>query len=151
MGQPSTSYRKKLADPRWQKKRLEIFERDEFACQLCGATESTLHIHHKHYSNYHHDWADDGETAPAKVFDEPWTSLDDALVTLCKACHEEETERMEEVWGLVTAILRENFTANGLWEFFVDQGRHKEFIAQSYGQQPRETRLRERRLAEESK
>ena len=29
-------YSEKLKDPRWQKKRLEILERDNFRCQYCG-------------------------------------------------------------------------------------------------------------------
>lgn len=31
-------YAKKLMDPRWQKKRLEIFKRDGWKCQNCGLT-----------------------------------------------------------------------------------------------------------------
>ena len=37
----------KYKDPRWQKKRLKILERDKWACQLCDGKEKTLHIHHK--------------------------------------------------------------------------------------------------------
>jgi len=38
-----------LKDPRWQKKRLEILQRDEFSCQICFDTKSTLHVHHRRY------------------------------------------------------------------------------------------------------
>lgn len=40
------SYAEKLRDPRWQKKRLKIFERDGWACQDCRSTTNTLNLHH---------------------------------------------------------------------------------------------------------
>jgi len=36
------TYAEKLKDPRWQKKRLEIMERDEWTCQWCVDSESPL-------------------------------------------------------------------------------------------------------------
>ncbi|TKS61487.1 MAG: hypothetical protein EWM72_00626 [Nitrospira sp.] len=42
-------YLKQFKDPRWQKMRLQVFNRDEFACQICFGTESTLHVHHRYY------------------------------------------------------------------------------------------------------
>ncbi len=63
------TYSEKLRDPRWQKKRLEILNRDGFACRLCGDKETELHIHHK---KYHGD---------------PWEAKDENLETLCKDCH----------------------------------------------------------------
>ena len=44
-----TKYYEKFKDPRWQKKRLEVLQRDEFMCQICLDTSSTLHIHHRRY------------------------------------------------------------------------------------------------------
>lgn len=74
------SYLAKLRDPRWQKRRLLILNRDQWECQRCGDSESTLHVHHLWY---------DGE---------PWDVPDDALVTLCEPCHEDEasTRRQSE-------------------------------------------------------
>lgn len=63
-------YSDKLKDPRWQKKRLGIMERDEWECQQCGDGKSTLNVHHK---QYHGD---------------PWDAPDDSLETLCEKCHE---------------------------------------------------------------
>lgn len=65
------SYSEKLRDPRWQKKRLEIMQRDDFACRLCGDKKSTLHIHHKEY----------------RVGHEPWEYEEENLVTYCETCH----------------------------------------------------------------
>lgn len=72
------SYQEKLKDPRWQKRRLEILERDGWNCQLCHDSESTLVVHHRRYlPNI-----------------EPWDSPDELLVTLCQECHDlERTER----------------------------------------------------------
>lgn len=64
-------YSGKLKHPKWQRKRLEIMQRDDFTCQMCKDTETTLHVHHLEYS--------DGE---------PWEIENDKLVTLCEICHE---------------------------------------------------------------
>jgi hypothetical protein len=66
------NYQEKLKDPRWQKKRLEIMQRDNFSCQLCGNRHFTLHIHHKSYK---------------KGF-QPWEYEASNLITLCEICHE---------------------------------------------------------------
>lgn len=64
-------YNDYLKDPKWQKKRLEIFNRDNWACQLCGNSDKTLSIHHKKYQ---------------KNF-KPWEYDNDDLITLCSDCH----------------------------------------------------------------
>ena len=43
------NYSEQLKSPMWQKKRLEILNRDNFTCQDCGDTESQLQVHHKSY------------------------------------------------------------------------------------------------------
>lgn len=63
------TYKEQLLDPRWQKKRLEILNRDNFSCTKCGDTNSTLHVHHNKYSKY------------------PWDIDNDFLETLCVHCH----------------------------------------------------------------
>lgn len=68
-------YKDKLKDPRWQKKRLEILERDNWACQICGDEESTLVVHHFKYSNC-----------------EPWDIDNEYLITYCEDCHKSEHE-----------------------------------------------------------
>lgn len=73
------NYRQKLLDPRWQKKRLSIFERDGWKCKSCNSAEGTLHAHHVFYEQY----AD------------PWDYPDYALITLCFECHENEHEAMK--------------------------------------------------------
>lgn len=65
------TYSDKLKNPLWQKKRLEILNRDNFTCLICSDTETELHIHHKQYK-----W---GNT--------PWDYDNDNFQTLCKCCH----------------------------------------------------------------
>lgn len=67
-----SAYSEKLRDPRWQKKRLEVLNRDEWKCQDCGAADKTLHVHHCLYI-YGLD---------------PWNYAADELRTLCEECHE---------------------------------------------------------------
>lgn len=69
------AYYAKLKDPRWQQKRLRIFERDGWACQICGGKDGTLHVHHIAY-------APNGS--------EPWDDPDALLLTACESCHERE-------------------------------------------------------------
>ena len=57
-------------DPRWQKRRLQIMERDGWACIACGRTDQTLHVHHKAYHGM------------------PWDVSDHSLQTLCEKCHQ---------------------------------------------------------------
>jgi len=44
-----SKYFEKFKDPRWQKKRLEIMERDQWTCQDCGSTDRSLNVHHMRY------------------------------------------------------------------------------------------------------
>lgn len=69
-------YSKKLLDPRWQKKRLEILQRDNWTCRFCESTDNTLHVHHIYY----------------EPKSEPWDAELKHLITLCAECHQEETE-----------------------------------------------------------
>jgi hypothetical protein len=75
----SETYLAKLRNPRWQKKRLEVMQRDVFTCQICFDNESTLNVHHRYYLS-----GTEG----------PWDYPLDALVTLCESCHEMETVEM---------------------------------------------------------
>jgi len=84
------TYAEKLRDPRWQKKRLEIMQRDEFTCMVCGETESTLNVHHHYY--------DKGK--------DPWDYEDNALITMCEDCHESEKNRRKEIEDLLLDTLK---------------------------------------------
>ncbi len=64
------TYAEKLRDPRWQKKRLKILNRDGFKCRDCGGDNKTLHVHHCHYAK-----------------GDPWKTPDGCLLSLCEDCH----------------------------------------------------------------
>lgn len=66
------NYSEKLRDPRWQRKRLEVFEAARFRCQHCFDSTSTLHAHHTVYIKGR----------------EPWEYVEPGLVIcLCDKCH----------------------------------------------------------------
>ena len=90
-----SNYATKLKDPRWQKKRLEILERDGWACQLCGDTESTLMVHHRQYM-------------PGR---DPWDCPSEFLITLCEECHTNESDLRAEEEKALLDIMREKFWA----------------------------------------
>ncbi len=74
------TYKEQLADPRWQKKRLHIFERDKFTCQICLDTETNLQVHHTKY--------DYSKMA--------WDYPDYIYQTLCEDCHKAITAHIKE-------------------------------------------------------
>lgn len=67
-------YAEKLRDPRWQKKRLLILERDGWKCACCGEDQEMLVVHHLVYH----------------ALKEPWEYEDSELVTFCEKCHKYE-------------------------------------------------------------
>lgn len=104
---PKKEYFAKLKDPRWQKKRLKILERDNFTCAICGDTKNTLHVHHRFYL--------EGL--------ELWGYKDCVYITLCENCHEYETQRIpQEIFNLNTVIKSSYFSDDikKIWESFLD-------------------------------
>lgn len=82
-----------LKNPKWQKIRLKVLERDGFICQNCFNEEETLHVHHRNYS-------------PGKL---PWEYPLNNFITLCKTCHEEETDSIKGSCDLLVRAIKENF------------------------------------------
>lgn len=75
-----SAYTEKFKDPRWQKKRLEILERDEWECKICLEDSITLNVHHKYY-----DYGKD-----------PWEYPSIAFSTICEHCHYKEKVNMRD-------------------------------------------------------
>lgn len=67
-----STYSEKLRDPRWQKRRCEIFEAKGHKCYECGETPPSLDIHHLCYLKGR----------------EPWEYADEYLMPICRPCHE---------------------------------------------------------------
>lgn len=77
---PKEQYAQKLRDPRWQKRRLEIFQRDGFRCRACKTDEVELHVHHLKYTGSN-----------------PWDAGNGDLETLCADCHRAREDANREM------------------------------------------------------
>jgi len=75
----------KYSDPRWQKKRLEVLERDNWECSYCGDTKNTLHVHHAYY----------------KKGLKPWEYSIESLCCLCEECHQEIRNKQIDLLKLI--------------------------------------------------
>jgi len=64
------SYTDKLKDPKWQRRRLEIMERDGWRCQICGELDISLTVHHIRY-----------------LTPNPWEAEGRDLITYCEFCN----------------------------------------------------------------
>jgi len=112
------SYAEKLRDPRWQKKRLRIFERDEFRCRDCKADNRPLHVHHCFYAA-----------------GDPWDTDDEFLITVCEDCHaDRQVSESRARLALARLFACTSFAANAVAEALEtaralrDDGRRKVFI-----------------------
>jgi 5-methylcytosine-specific restriction endonuclease McrA len=78
-------YSNLLKNPQWQRKRLEVFQRDKFTCQCCGAKDKEIHLHHLLYKkgSLPHDY--DNEM----------------LVTLCCDCHDFAHKDLRKITALI--------------------------------------------------
>ena len=89
MAKDKRTYWEKLKDPRWQKKRLDVMNRDGFACRHCGSKRKTLNVHHLFY-----------------VFDcDPWDYEEKELITLCASCHLAEQQFRDLFTATVQKLL----------------------------------------------
>lgn len=88
------------SDPRWQKLRLQVMDRDEWRCVACGDSKTTLHVHHKRYCGH------------------IWESSAEDLQTLCNSCHMELGQHPKAgVWyELICQISRSVLGANNWHE-----------------------------------
>lgn len=78
-----TKYSDLLKNPNWQKKRLEILNRDNFTCVHCGKgikDDTTLHIHHLKYIR--------GRL--------PWEYDNNNFITLCNDCHKKTHSKQKK-------------------------------------------------------
>lgn len=87
------SYAKKLQNPLWQKKRLEILQRDNFECTLCGCNDKELHVHHR--------WYQFGKDI--------WDYPNENFETLCYECHEYIETSIKDSFSDIQIIIRKTF------------------------------------------
>ena len=88
------AYEEKLKDPRWHQRRLQVLIRDKYKCQKCSHKSKSNEVHHVVYV---YGW-------------EPWDYPDEYLMTLCRDCHEEETQDNKEIKEMI-----ENMKLSGLF------------------------------------
>ncbi len=74
------TYSEKLRDPRWQKKRLLVLERDNWRCLFCQASDKNLQVHHVVYRRL-----------------DPWDYPDYLYQTLCEDCHKERQDLTDKL------------------------------------------------------
>jgi 5-methylcytosine-specific restriction endonuclease McrA len=79
------SYKEQIKHPNWQRKRLHIFQRDNFACTVCGNTEHQLQVHHLYY-------------LPETLI---WEYDDECYKTVCPKCHNLLNKEMPKLAGLL--------------------------------------------------
>lgn len=65
------TYAEDLKHPKWQRKRLEIMQRDGWKCSGCESDDKPLHVHHIRYISGR----------------KPWEYADGDLSTFCLDCH----------------------------------------------------------------
>lgn len=85
---PAKTYAEKLLDPRWQRKRLEILQRDDFTCVMCNSKDQTLHVHHGYYDK--------------KL--NPWEYDSTSLWTLCEHCHKEAAIHLVMLHEMIASV-----------------------------------------------
>lgn len=64
------TYSELLRDPRWQRCRAQVLNRDNYTCTLCLDDRTTLAVHHEEYQGF------------------PWDISPDKLKTVCVHCHD---------------------------------------------------------------
>ena len=86
------TYAEKLNSPKWQRKRLEIMQRDGFKCRICKDDKSTLNVHHLYYIKDKELYDYDNET----------------LVTLCKDCHSYAHNELSKISSIIAFSVIKN-------------------------------------------
>lgn len=84
------TYAEKLRDPRWQKKRLEILQRDDWKCVHCLRGDIELQVHHLVYAKK-----------------DPWDYPNPLLQTLCRDCHEIRQELTDKASNALRISLKD--------------------------------------------
>src|SRR5438105_2637506 len=104
-----SEYSEKLLDGRWQKKRLEIFQRAGWQCEECW-TSKNLQVHHVFYI----------------TGNEPWDYPEELLMCVCGSCHLKRQKIEQQIFKNVGAVIRwkslEELREQPIWTFFNNDG-----------------------------
>ena len=83
------TYQQQLLDPRWQRKRLEIMQRDTWTCRDCDSRTKQLTVHHCIYLRTCY----------------LWEYADELLMTVCWNCHQTRQRFEESIHASLAKIL----------------------------------------------
>ena len=119
------TYAEQLKSPKWQKKRLEILERDKFTCQWCGTQSDQLHVHHYFYFK-------DCEI---------WDYEDIYLITVCNDCHEWLHIKGDIIKNLLAHLFSKN-DIGMVMDFLMECRIDNDFFLKCYISSKRHKRLR---------
>ena len=86
------NYSEMLKSPLWQKRRLEIMERDKWKCCLCNTDDKQLHVHHTYYDSELNLWDYD----------------DESMVTVCLDCHKNIHKELNKIFGIIAFEMIKN-------------------------------------------
>lgn len=75
------NYGEERKDPRWQRRRAEVYDRANWRCEYCSRSTEQLQAHHVAYIQGR----------------KPWEYDDNHLVCLCDTCHAEKTEHEKKL------------------------------------------------------
>lgn len=117
----TNEYSDKLKDPRWQKRRLDILNRDEWVCQRCYSENKTLTVHHLCYMPHL----------------EPWEYPNKLLITLCVDCNKYERDNIDDALALLCGHFRNTFLSDEIITIatglaFFEPLQMKEILANAY-------------------
>ena len=79
------TYAEQIKSPKWQKKRLNILDRDKYTCMSCFEEEKTLHVHHLAYHKNKSIWQYE----------------DNELITLCEDCHKTISNDFDQIKSII--------------------------------------------------
>ena len=86
-----SNYWQKLQDPKWQKLRLKAMEQNDFRCEVCMDSQSTLNVHHNEYFKGR----------------DPWDYDVSQLTVICQSCHERFHDTVD-LYKLIGSFARLN-------------------------------------------
>ena len=103
-----SEYEKKLVSPHWQRRRLEIMQKNDFKCHFCGNADEQLDIHHLIYLRGRDPWE----------YDDPY------LIAICHSCHAEEERMKSEDPTLIGMFSMSGLSRRQLTYLAVELRRH---------------------------
>ena len=106
------TYQEQIKHPKWQKKRLEVLEANNFTCQQCGRTDMELHVHHTMYKKGASAW--EYEISELKCYYKDCHKVDhDISALISKLLAGMSLESKSRVLGYADSFYSESFSCNG--------------------------------------